>query len=219
MLRAADNELLTRTDAGTGMGELFRRFWVPALLSQELPEPDCPPVRVKIMGEAPAGVSRQQGPRRPDGAAMRTSARQPVLGPQRAGGYPLRVPRLEVRRQRPLPGNADGCAGPATKNREEASLKAYPTREAGGFIWTYMGPPKLKPELPQMEFMTLPPAHTFVVEEAAAMQLGAGLRGRAGYRAFLVSPHVGRRRRGRVMMKIMHQSEAAASGDKTACGG
>ena len=33
------------------MGELFRRFWVPALLSQELAEPDCPPVRVKIMGE------------------------------------------------------------------------------------------------------------------------------------------------------------------------
>ena len=51
MLRAADNELLTRTGSGTGMGELFRRFWVPALLSRELPEPDCPPVRVKIMGE------------------------------------------------------------------------------------------------------------------------------------------------------------------------
>src|SRR5262249_5607555 len=52
MLRASDNELLTRTDAGTGMGELFRRFWIPALLSQELPEPDCPPLRVRIMGES-----------------------------------------------------------------------------------------------------------------------------------------------------------------------
>ena len=33
------------------MGNLFRRFWMPALLSQELPEPDGPPVRVRIMGE------------------------------------------------------------------------------------------------------------------------------------------------------------------------
>jgi hypothetical protein len=51
MLSAADNELLTRTGPDTAMGELFRRFWMPVLLSQELPEPDCAPVRVKIMGE------------------------------------------------------------------------------------------------------------------------------------------------------------------------
>ena len=38
MLSAADNELLTRTNAGTPMGELFRRFWLPVALSSELPE-------------------------------------------------------------------------------------------------------------------------------------------------------------------------------------
>ena len=58
MLRAADNELLTRTGAGTPMGELFRRFWIPALLSQELPEPDCPPVRVEDHGRKPDRLSR-----------------------------------------------------------------------------------------------------------------------------------------------------------------
>src|SRR5438270_10801489 len=51
MLSAADNELVCRTDAGTPMGKLFRRFWIPALLASELPEPDCPPVRVRLMGE------------------------------------------------------------------------------------------------------------------------------------------------------------------------
>ena len=51
MLNAADNELLTRTGAAAPMGQLFRRFWMPVLLSQQLPEPDCPPVRVKVMGE------------------------------------------------------------------------------------------------------------------------------------------------------------------------
>lgn len=37
MLSAADNEILTRPGAGTPMGDLFRRFWLPVLLSRELP--------------------------------------------------------------------------------------------------------------------------------------------------------------------------------------
>src|SRR5919202_737514 len=51
MLRHAGNELLTRTNAGTPMGELFRRFWLPALLPSELPGPDCDPVRLRLLGE------------------------------------------------------------------------------------------------------------------------------------------------------------------------
>ena len=38
MLSAADNEFLTRTGAGTPMGEYFRRYWQPAALGRELPE-------------------------------------------------------------------------------------------------------------------------------------------------------------------------------------
>src|SRR5437762_11433959 len=33
------------------MGKLLRRYWVPALLSDELPEPDCVPVEVRLLGE------------------------------------------------------------------------------------------------------------------------------------------------------------------------
>ena len=44
MLSKAENELLTRTDAGTPMGELFRRFWQPAMLPSELPHADCDPM-------------------------------------------------------------------------------------------------------------------------------------------------------------------------------
>ena len=51
MVTAQENETLTRTDAGTPMGDLFRRYWVPALHAWELPEADCPPVRVKLLGE------------------------------------------------------------------------------------------------------------------------------------------------------------------------
>jgi phthalate 4,5-dioxygenase oxygenase subunit len=51
MLKPEENERLTRVGAGTPMGTLFRRYWIPALLSAELPEPDCPPVRVPLLGE------------------------------------------------------------------------------------------------------------------------------------------------------------------------
>src|SRR4051812_3283001 len=51
MLSKADNELLCRIGPGTPMGDLFRRFWVPVVLSEEVPAPDSPPVRARILGE------------------------------------------------------------------------------------------------------------------------------------------------------------------------
>src|SRR5438094_667730 len=51
MLTREENELVTRISAGTPMGETMRRYWIPALLARELPEPDCAPVRVKLLGE------------------------------------------------------------------------------------------------------------------------------------------------------------------------
>src|ERR671927_436608 len=51
MLRTEENELLCRVGPGTPMGELFRRYWLPALTTSEIPEPNCPPVRVRLLGE------------------------------------------------------------------------------------------------------------------------------------------------------------------------
>ena len=51
MLRAEDNKFLTESGAGTGMGELLRRFWMPVLLSAELPEADGTPKKIVVMGE------------------------------------------------------------------------------------------------------------------------------------------------------------------------
>jgi phthalate 4,5-dioxygenase oxygenase subunit len=48
MLSREDNELLTRIGPGTPMGNLMRRYWIPAFFAEQLPEPDCPPVRVKL---------------------------------------------------------------------------------------------------------------------------------------------------------------------------
>src|SRR2546423_11373107 len=51
MLTTPQNELMCRTDKGTPMGEFCRRFWTPVLLSEELPPPACPPMKVKIYNE------------------------------------------------------------------------------------------------------------------------------------------------------------------------
>ena len=51
MLRKEQNDLLTQTGPGTQMGQFFRSYWLPVLLADELPENDCPPVRVKVLSE------------------------------------------------------------------------------------------------------------------------------------------------------------------------
>ncbi|MGE5059151.1 MAG: Rieske 2Fe-2S domain-containing protein, partial [Betaproteobacteria bacterium] len=51
MLSKEDNEFACHVGPGTPMGELFRRFWLPAMLPSELPKPDCPPVRLRLLGE------------------------------------------------------------------------------------------------------------------------------------------------------------------------
>src|SRR5207253_9852493 len=51
MLRKEQNDLVTQTGPGTPMGQLFRSYWLPALMADELPENECPPVRVKILSE------------------------------------------------------------------------------------------------------------------------------------------------------------------------
>ena len=51
MLSVEDNAMLTQVGPGTPMGELFRRYWMPAMLSEEIPGADSTPVRVRILGE------------------------------------------------------------------------------------------------------------------------------------------------------------------------
>ena len=51
MLSHADNQDLCRVGPGTLMGDLIRQYWIPAMLSSELSEPDCPPVRLRLLCE------------------------------------------------------------------------------------------------------------------------------------------------------------------------
>lgn len=51
MLSKETNELVTRSGLGSPLGSLMRRYWIPIALASELPEPDCPPIRVRVLGE------------------------------------------------------------------------------------------------------------------------------------------------------------------------
>ena len=46
-----ENELLCRVEGDAPMGQLMRRHWLPACLSEEVSEPDCDPVRLRMLGE------------------------------------------------------------------------------------------------------------------------------------------------------------------------
>lgn len=162
MLSSEDNAILTQTGAGTPMGELFRRFWIPVLLAEQLPEPDGPQVRVKVMGEELLAFRDTGGgvgliePRCPHRGANLFFGRNEKGGIRCAfHGWKFAVDGacLEIPIVAP-----DRVAGMLDKAR----IKAYPAREWGGLVWAYMGPPTRMPALPAMEFALLPASHRHV---------------------------------------------------------
>ena len=61
MTTREQNDFLTQAGPGTPMGNLMRRYWIPALLSSEIAQPDCPPVRLKLLGERLIAFRDSQG--------------------------------------------------------------------------------------------------------------------------------------------------------------
>ena len=48
MLSKEENTLITHVDVDMPLGRFFRRYWIPAMHAEELPENECPPVRIKL---------------------------------------------------------------------------------------------------------------------------------------------------------------------------
>jgi phenylpropionate dioxygenase-like ring-hydroxylating dioxygenase large terminal subunit len=175
MISAEDNQNLTQTGPGTLMGDLFRRYWMPALHAWELPEPDCAPVRVKLLGEALVAFRDTEGR---VGLLDEFCAHRGVslwFGRNEECG--LRCPyhgwKYDVSGQCvDLP--SEGEHGPM---RKRIKLKSYPCIELGGVIWTYMGPPALQPEPPGIEWAHVPPERRYVskrLQECNYMQAMEG---------------------------------------------
>jgi phthalate 4,5-dioxygenase oxygenase subunit len=162
MLKREENELLTQTGPGTPMGQLFRRYWLPALLATELPEPDCPPVRLQLLSERLIAFRDSDGRL---GAIEEFCAHRGVslwFGRNEEGGlrcpyhgwkYSVTGECLDVPSEKPESGF-----------RERIKLTGYPMMERGGVLWIYMGPPELQPPAPEWEFATVPTSQSFVTK-------------------------------------------------------
>jgi phenylpropionate dioxygenase-like ring-hydroxylating dioxygenase large terminal subunit len=158
-MKAEQAELLVRTDPGTPMGELFRRYWLPALLSEELPEADCPPVRLKLLGERMVAFRDTEGRL---GLIDEFCAHRGVsLWFGRNEDCGLRCPyhgwKYDVTGQ-----CVDVPSEPAESGFcQKIKLKSYPMIERGGVIWVYMGPADQQPSLPEYEFATVGPEQSY----------------------------------------------------------
>ena len=110
MLSREDNDRLTRVGPGTPMGELMRRYWIPAGFAHQVAKPDGPPVRVKLMGERLVMFRDSKG--RVGLLDERCPHRTASLffGRNEECGIALRLSRLEIRRRRQLRRPAERAA-------------------------------------------------------------------------------------------------------------
>ncbi|MBL8377939.1 MAG: aromatic ring-hydroxylating dioxygenase subunit alpha [Burkholderiales bacterium] len=142
------------------MGALLRRYWVPALHAWELPEPDCPPVRVQLLGEKLIAFRDSAGRL---GLIDEFCAHRGVslwFGRNEQGG--LRCPyhgwKYDVAGQCVELPSEPVETGMAARIR----LTSYPVIEQGGVLWTYMGPPAARPDPPGVEWALVAPAQRYV---------------------------------------------------------
>jgi phthalate 4,5-dioxygenase len=157
MISAEDNELLTRVGAGTAMGEMLRRFWMPAALAEEISEPGGAPLRLRLLGEnlvafrnseGKVGLLDEQCPHRGASLALGVNAEGGLRCLYHGWKYGVDGACMDVPTEPP---------NSTLKNRVRAP--AYPTREAGGVIWAYLGPPQQEPAFPEFEWLSMPSTH------------------------------------------------------------
>ncbi|MCL6442438.1 MAG: aromatic ring-hydroxylating dioxygenase subunit alpha [Alicyclobacillus sp.] len=160
MLSYQDNQTLTRTGSGTPMGEVLRCYWIPALLVDELPYPDCPQVRVKLLGEDLIAFRDSNG---------RVGLVDEYCPHRRVSLFYGRNEECGIRCayhgwKFDVEGNCvDLPSEPAESNfKSKIRIKSYPCEERGGIIWTYMGDPAHKPELPEQEWMMVRDSQRYI---------------------------------------------------------
>ena len=175
MLSREDNELLTRVGAGTPMGALMRRYWIPATFSHHIAEPDGPPVRVKLLGEPLVAFRDTEGrvglldERCPHRTASLFFGRNEECGLRCVyHGWKFDVEGACVDLPSEPPGNT---------LQHKVRVKAYPCVERGGVVWTYMGPAELKPDFPDLEWTQIPESHRHVSRHIQECNWLQGLEG------------------------------------------
>ena len=159
MLSQEDNELLTRTGPGTPMGRVMRRHWIPALLSEDLPEPDGRPFRARLLGEdliafrdttGAVGLVGEHCPHRGVSLYFSRNEHEGLRCVYHGWKFDRHGRCVDMPNERP----DSGLKG-------TIRLRSYPCVEKAGLVWTYMGE-GTPPALPDLEWMSLAPQHVHV---------------------------------------------------------
>jgi phthalate 4,5-dioxygenase oxygenase subunit len=180
VLAQDENEKLTRVGPGTPMGELMRRYWIPAAFPDQIAKPDAPPIRVRLMGENLVLFRDSQGriglldERCPHRTASLFYGRNEESGLRcvyhgvkfDVDGKCVDVPCV--------PGTN---AAQMQNLQQMLATKSYPCIERGGVVWTYMGPPDLKPEFPDLEWTLVPESHRYATRHIQECNWLQGLEG------------------------------------------
>ena len=176
MLPPKENELITRVGPGTPMGNAMRRYWIPACLSWEIAEPDCPPVRVKLLGEDLVAFRDSEG---------RIGLVDEFCPHRRVSLYFGRNEECGLRCvyhgwKFDVEGNCVDQLNEPPENqfKQHIHLTAYPTVELGGLVWAYLGPADKMPPPPKFAWTQVPRRAPARLQGHPGMQLAAGAGGR-----------------------------------------
>jgi phthalate 4,5-dioxygenase oxygenase subunit len=162
MLSKQENELLTRVEGDAPMGKLVRRYWFPALLAEDVAQPDGDPVPVRLLGEdliafrdtnGRVGLVDEFCPHRMASFLIGRNENCGITCIYHGWKFDVNGACVDM----PTEPEDRGF-----KNR--VKIRAYPTREAAGMIWTYMGPPELEPPFPELSFTTMPKEQVAIVK-------------------------------------------------------
>jgi phenylpropionate dioxygenase-like ring-hydroxylating dioxygenase large terminal subunit len=157
VLTPAENERLVRVGPGTPGGDLFRRYWQPALMSSELPENDGPPVRVRLLGEDLIAFRDTNGEVGLVDAFCPHRRAPMFFGRNEECGLRCVYHGWKFDRHGTC---IDMPSEPADSLfKTKVTIPSYPTFEAGSVVWTYMGPPELQPPPPNYEWVRAPATH------------------------------------------------------------
>jgi phthalate 4,5-dioxygenase oxygenase subunit len=157
MVTREENELLTRVGPGTPMGELMRRYWIPAAMSSELIA-DGAPLRLMLLGEKLVAFRDSAGRVGIIDHACPHRCASLYFGRNEEGGLRCIYHGWKF----DVEGHCLEMANvpPHQDFKAKIRAKAYKTAERNGVVWTYMGPLDEKtgeaPELPAIEATLLP---------------------------------------------------------------
>src|SRR5260221_1551563 len=156
MLTPEENNVLCRVAGDAPMGRIMRRHWIAACLSEEVAEPDGAPVKVRLLGEDLVVFRDSKG---------RIGVLDEYCSHRRASLVFARNEECGLRClyhgwKFDIDGNVVEMASEPADSAipDRVKHKAYPAREAGGFVWAYMGPPGEMREFESPAFAPTPAA-------------------------------------------------------------